>query len=118
MANSDKLSMSEAFEMITNEPQTDSFGSRSDYSGKFLGAHSKPRMDVIYIIDLQSHISLSDRKKAFEEVKKSCSELTNVVVHHIQVSFGCFLYFCHFCLQILRVFWAQRTQVLNLSIAF
>ena len=87
MATSDKLSLSEPFEIITGEHQTDSFGSRSDYSGKFSQQlnPSRPRMDVICIIDLQNHLFLSDRKKAFEEIKLACSELKNVAVHHISV---------------------------------
>ena len=55
MATSDKLSFPEAFEIgIAGDSQTtDSVGSRSDYSGKFQ-IPSRPRMDVICVIDFQN----------------------------------------------------------------
>lgn len=83
MATPDKLLLSEPFEMSTDNPGTDSYGSKSDHSGKFL---HRPRMDVVVVIDLNHHSGLSDRKKAFEEVKITCAAMNNVAVHQIQAS--------------------------------
>ena len=87
MATSDKLSFPEAFEIgIAGDSQTtDSVGSRSDYSGKFQ-IPSRPRMDVICVIDFQNPKCLSDRKKAFEEIKLTSSSWEPVTIHQIQVS--------------------------------
>ena len=83
MATPEKLFVSETFEMSTDNPGTDSYGSKSDHSGKFL---HRPRMDVVVVIDLNHHSGLCDRKKAFEEVKITCASMNNVAVHQIQVS--------------------------------
>lgn len=88
MATSDKLSFPEAFEIgIAGDSQTtDSVGSKiSDYSGKFQ-IPSRPRMDVICVIDFQNPKCLSDRKKAFEEIKLTSSSWEPVTIHQIQVS--------------------------------
>lgn len=76
MATSDKLSLSEPFE---TEHATDSFGSRSNYSA-YSGstAHAKPKMDIIVVIDLQSPVYLTERKKAFEEIKSSYPNITQI----------------------------------------
>ena len=83
MATPEKLFVSETFEMSTDNPGTDSYGSKSDHSGKFV---HRPRMDVVVVIDLNHHSGLSDRKKAFDEVKITCASMNNVAVHQIQVS--------------------------------
>ena len=85
MATSDKLSFPEAFEIIGESHTTDSFGSRSDYSGKFPPVLTRPRMDIVCVIDFQNHVCLSDRKKAFEEIKATSISWEPVTVHHIQV---------------------------------
>ena len=91
MATSDKLSFpGEAFGDIGDSPgthTTDSFGSH--YSGKSFPTSvspARPRMDIICVIDFQNHVCLSDRKKAFEEIKNTSSSWEPVTVHHIQVS--------------------------------
>ena len=98
MATSDKLSFPgvDAFENIIGDSPgthtTDSVGSnysRSDYSGKGFPTSvspARPRMDIICVIDFQNHVCLSDRKKAFEEIKNTSSSWEPVTVHHIQVS--------------------------------
>jgi hypothetical protein len=85
MATPDKVSSSDIGEIGTNEQQTDSYGSRSDYSGKFPTASSRPKMDVVCVIDLHNHVYLNDRKKAFEDVKTACASMNNVSIQHIQV---------------------------------
>lgn len=70
MAAPDKLSLSEAFEICGNDLATDSFGSS--------GSKFKPKMDIIFVIDLQSPVYITERKKAFEEIK------SNFHFNHIQ----------------------------------
>ena len=84
MATPEKVSLSDTFEMSPDNPGTDSYGSKSDHSGKFL---HRPKMDVVVVIDLNHHTGLSERKKAYEEVKITCAAINNVAVHHIQVSY-------------------------------
>ena len=55
--------------------------SRSDLSG-----HTeilKPRMDIACVLDLQQTEHLAQRKKTFEEIKRSC-DMVNAKLHHIQ----------------------------------
>ena len=87
MATSDKLSFPEAFEIgIAGDSQTtDSVGSRSDYSGKFQ-IPSRPRMDVICVIDFRNPNCLVERQKVFEEIKLSSSNWEPATIHQIQVS--------------------------------
>jgi len=63
--------------------QTDSFGSKSDNSGKttVTNAYAKPKLDVVCVVDLHQPQRLAVRKKAFEEVKKA---LIGSTLHHIQ----------------------------------
>ena len=82
MATPEKVSLPDTFEMSTDNPGTDSYGSKSDHSGKFV---HRPKMDVVVVIDLNHHNGLCDRKKAFDEVKVTCAAINNVAVHHIQV---------------------------------
>ena len=82
MATPETSRLSDTFETTADNPGTDSFGSKSDHSGKFL---HRPKMDVVVVIDLNHHIGLNDRKKSFEEVKMTCAAMNNVSVHHIQV---------------------------------
>ena len=107
MATSDKLSFPEAFEIgIAGDSQTtDSVGSRSDYSGKFQ-IPSRPRMDVICVIDFQNPKCLSDRKKAFEEIKLTSSSWEPVTIHQIQVSL---LIFSRFFM--CQIFWKGENFV-------
>ena len=65
----------------SGDVQTDSYGSRSDASGGKVA--SRPKMEVVCVIDLHSHQFLSDRKRAFEEVSAA---MNNVSLTHIQVS--------------------------------
>ena len=72
-----------------SQGQTDSLGSRSDNSGRtavWTRAASKPRMEVVCVIDHIHPVKLADRRRAFEEVKYACSVMGSVNVQHIQVS--------------------------------
>jgi len=66
--------------------QTDSFGSKSDNSGKttVTNAYTKPRLEIVVVIDLHQPQQLSVRKKALEDVKFSCGSLSYATVHHVQ----------------------------------
>ena len=71
-----------------SQGQTDSLGSRSDNSGRtavWTQAASKPRMEVVCVIDHHHPVRLADRRRAFEEVKYACSVMGSVNVQHIQV---------------------------------
>lgn len=61
---------------------TDSVGTHSDLSGN-TAVITRPRMDVVCVIDLQQSEHLCQRKKAFEEIKQACC-LVNAKLHHIQ----------------------------------
>ena len=63
-------------------PTTDSYGSRSDVSLKYVP--TRPKMDVVCVIDLHG----TDRKKAYEDVKVACAAINthNISLTHIQVS--------------------------------
>ena len=63
-------------------PTTDSYGSRSDVSLKYVP--SRPKMDVVCVIDLHA----TDRKKCYEDVKVACAAINthNISLTHIQVS--------------------------------
>ena len=63
-------------------PTTDSYGSRSDVSLKYVP--TRPKMDVVCVIDLHG----GDRKKAYEDVKVACAAINthNISLTHIQVS--------------------------------
>lgn len=65
---------------------TDSVGSKSDHSGNtaIVPHAARPKMDVVFVIDLQNSVHLSQRKKAFEDVKNACAML-NANCHHVQV---------------------------------
>lgn len=67
---------------------TDSVGSKSDHSGNtaIVPHTARPKMDVAFAIDLQNPVHLSQRKKAFEDVKNACAML-NANCYHIQVDF-------------------------------
>ena len=74
-----------------SQGQTDSLGSRSDNSGRtavWTQAASKPRMEVVCVIDHHHPVRLADRRRAFEEVKYACSVMGSVNVQHIQVIFS------------------------------
>ncbi|XP_076042610.1 apoptotic signal-regulating kinase 1 isoform X3 [Oratosquilla oratoria] len=63
---------------------TDSLGSKSDHSGQsVILAGPRARMDVVCVIDLVQTERVSQRKKAFEEVKASCLA-ANANCFHIQ----------------------------------
>ncbi|KAG8238445.1 hypothetical protein J437_LFUL002902 [Ladona fulva] len=63
---------------------TDSVGSQSDVSVGCGGVGStKPRMDVVCVLDVHQPEHLSERKKALEEVKHACT-LVNARCHQIQ----------------------------------
>jgi len=67
--------------------QTDSLGSKSDNSGKTTvtnWAGTRPRLDVACVIDLHQSQHLTDRKRAFEDVKSACSAIAHANVHHIK----------------------------------
>ena len=71
-----------------SQGQTDSLGSRSDNSGRttvWTKAASKPRMEVVCVIDHHHPTKLADRRRAFEEVKYACSVMGSVNIQHIQV---------------------------------
>ena len=73
-----------------SQGQTDSLGSRSDNSGRtavWTAAASKPRMEVVCVIDHHHPYKLADRRRAFDEVKYACSVMGSVNVQHIQVIF-------------------------------
>ena len=79
-------SLDDGVEIVSGDIQTDSYGSRSDASGgKFVSSPSRPKMEVVCVIDLHSHHFLSDRKRAFEDVKHACAAMNNVALTHIQV---------------------------------
>lgn len=65
---------------------TDSVGSKSDHSGNtaIVSHAARPKMDVAFVIDLQNPMHLSQRKKAYEDVKNACAMLS-ANCHHIQV---------------------------------
>ncbi|CAG7835452.1 unnamed protein product [Allacma fusca] len=71
-------------EIPESRSATDSIGSRSDNSGNTaIAISTRPRMDVAFVIDLQNHTHVQQRKRAWEEVKNACSIL-NVNCHHVQ----------------------------------
>lgn len=68
---------------------TDSLGSRgSDHSGgcSVINVPTRPfaRMDVACVVDLQEADCLSQRRRAFEDVKGACHAL-GANFHHLQV---------------------------------
>lgn len=68
-----------------SQGQTDSLGSRSDNSGRttvWSQAASKPRLEVVCVIDHHYPVKLAERKRAFEEVKYACPVMGSV--QHIQ----------------------------------
>lgn len=79
------MSAVDVVEIVERDPQTDSYGSRSDYSSKVASWSTRPKMDVVCVIDLINHVNLCDRKKAFDEVKNFCASTNNVSMQHIQV---------------------------------
>ncbi|ODM99863.1 Mitogen-activated protein kinase kinase kinase 15 [Orchesella cincta] len=62
---------------------TDSVGSKSDNSGNtaIVRESARPKMDVAFVIDLQNPVHLSQRKKAFEDVKNACAMLNANCIH-------------------------------------
>lgn len=83
-----------------SQGQTDSLGSRSDNSGRttvWTRAASKPRMEVVCVIDHHHPTKLADRRRAFEEVKYACSVMGSVNIQHIQVCSSIILqmYLCY-----------------------
>ncbi len=88
-ANTEKLALPEGQDG-TAEHQTDSYGSKSDNSGKSIAITvpgARQKMEIVCVIDLHNSTHLSERKKAFEEAKQSCSQInTDYLVHHIQVT--------------------------------
>lgn len=75
------MSLSDSRERIT-----DSYGSRSEHSGQsVILSSSRPRMDVVCVIDLNQNDMLNSRKKAFEEIKAACLSVV-ATCHHVQVS--------------------------------
>lgn len=75
------MSLSDSRERIT-----DSFGSRSDHSGhSAIFSSSRPKMDVVCVIDLVHNERINSRKKAYEEIKIACQAVA-ATCYHIQVS--------------------------------
>jgi hypothetical protein len=71
-----------------SQGQTDSLGSRSDNSGRtavWSQAASKPKMEVVCVIDHHHPTRLADRRRAYDEVKYACTVMGSVNVQHIQV---------------------------------
>jgi len=65
--------------------QTDSLGSKSDNSGKTTITNwSRPKLDVVCVIDLHRSQHHPEREKVYDDVKFACGGIPDSVVHHIQ----------------------------------
>ena len=94
-ATNDKITLvPEVQESSSYENQTDSYGSKSDNSGKSITITTqnpfgaRQRMEIVCVIDLHSSSHLNERKKAFEEAKLACAQINTDLVQHIQVLFS------------------------------
>ncbi|CAG5088317.1 Similar to MAP3K15: Mitogen-activated protein kinase kinase kinase 15 (Homo sapiens) [Cotesia congregata] len=68
--------------VIDGQSSTDSVGTHSDVSGNTT-ISTKPKIQVVCVIDLTQPENLSDRKRALEEIKQACS-LVNTSFNMVQ----------------------------------
>ncbi|XP_074094612.1 apoptotic signal-regulating kinase 1 isoform X2 [Cotesia typhae] len=77
-----EISASPHAAVIDGQSSTDSVGTHSDVSGNTT-ISTKPKIQVVCVIDLTQPENLSDRKRALEEIKQACS-LVNTSFNMVQ----------------------------------